>query len=272
MTNIDIIPENQVTVPVFVPGVEPVIPEIRPMPEKLDRRIKKLIDGTIGPVPWYWNTFPEMKDREGNRYHWKFHGTEGKFAYVVSLSRTDDGEAVRLAPGSYARPFYLPPARLGIWFTNHFSGSAPTMELACFDLEALFPYPLLKLPDRFNDARVMFYALTKPVAQFCFPMYLEEGTHKIDVPKEFYGPDELLLVGSYEGEAAAAIFELHPREGTVKVLPQKWFTAKDADIGYQWITRVVRDPKTGRLYGDGIRLSRFKLSEDGCHLEKWWPD
>ena len=54
--------------------------------------------------------------------------------------------------------------------------------------------------------------------------------------------------------------------GEVEVLPQKWFTGDAFDLGYQWITRVVRDSRTGRLVGDGIRISDFVLAADGMTL------
>ena len=53
------------------------------------------------------------------------------------------------------------------------------------------------------------------------------------------------------------------------MLPQTWFTAGKYDIGYQWITRVTRDPATGRILGGGIRIGNFELAEDGMGLERW---
>jgi hypothetical protein len=55
----------------------------------------------------------------------------------------------------------------------------------------------------------------------------------------------------------------------VTVLPQNWFTANKFDIGYQWITRVSRDPATGRIIGGGIRIGSFELTENGMGLERW---
>jgi hypothetical protein len=55
----------------------------------------------------------------------------------------------------------------------------------------------------------------------------------------------------------------------VQVLPQRWFTANKYEIGRQWIARVVRDPETQRLLGDGVRMGTFQLTEDGCDVEAW---
>jgi hypothetical protein len=70
-------------------------------------------------------------------------------------------------------------------------------------------------------------------------------------------------------DPAFALFVFYPHAGLVEVLPQKWFTAAQYDLGYQWITRAARDPESHRIVGDGIRIGSFLLEEDGCRLERW---
>ena len=48
--------------------------------------------------------------------------------------------------------------------------------------------------------------------------------------------------------------------GTYELFPQDWFNSANLD-GYQWVTRVARDPQTGRIHGDGIRISPFVLDD-----------
>ena len=102
---------------------------------------------------------------------------------------------------------------------------------------------------------------------------LTAGTHAVEVPPEFRGIDELLLVGSYPSasndDAACAVLVLHPKAGEVTVLPQTWYTANKCDLGYQWITRVTRDPATSRIIGGGIRIPNFELTADGTNVERW---
>jgi hypothetical protein len=79
--------------------------------------------------------------------------------------------------------------------------------------------------------------------------------------------DELLilcassLAGPYPGPERSdlALLLARPREGTARILPQDWFNAGGYDYGYQWVTRVARDPRTGRIHGDGIRIGPFVL-------------
>jgi hypothetical protein len=93
------------------------------------------------------------------------------------------------------------------------------------------------------------------------------------VPEQFRSLDELLLVSSRPArnrdDAACNVYVLYPQAGLVQVLPQRWFTATQYDVGRQWISRVARDPASHRLIGDGVRMGAFELSEDGCDLAEW---
>jgi len=141
----------------------------------------------------------------------------------------------------------------------------------CFDPGQLTAFPLRDVAGWFKQSPDRIYSATAPLAEVEISSRLTAGPHAVEVPEEFRGLDELLLVGSYPeaSNAACAIFVLHPPAGEVTVLPQTWFTAGKYDIGYQWITRVTRDPATGRILGGGIRIGNFELAEDGMGLERW---
>jgi hypothetical protein len=102
---------------------------------------------------------------------------------------------------------------------------------------------------------------------------LAGGMQKIGVPDAFRDVDEILLISSYPArmktDAAAAIFVLYPQAGLVEVLPQKWFTAAQYDVGPQWISRVARDPMTHRIVGEAVRIGTFELGDDGCDVATW---
>jgi len=125
----------------------------------------------------------------------------------------------------------------------------------------------------FKRSQDRIYSATAPLAEMEISSRLTTGTHAVEVPPEFRGLEELLLIGSYPAasndDAACAILVLHPRAGEVTVLPQIWYTANKCDVGYQWITRITRDSLTGRIIGGGIRIRDFELTEDGKRLERW---
>lgn len=162
----------------------------------------------------------------------------------------------------------MPESRLGIWCPE-----PGYLRVMCFDPDQLAAFPLRDVAGWFKRSQDRIYSATAPLAELELSSRLAAGTHAVDVPAEFRDIDELLLVGPYPAtsnvDAACAILLLHPRAGEVTVLPQTWFTANKCDIGYQWITRVTRDPATGRIIGGGIRIRNFELTEDGMGLEKW---
>lgn len=67
--------------------------------------------------------------------------------------------------------------------------------------------------------------------------------------------------GPQFGHGNLALMLLNPASGTLQLYPLDWFNDGRVDLGYQWVTRVARDPKTGRIHGDGIRIGPFSLDE-----------
>jgi hypothetical protein len=76
----------------------------------------------------------------------------------------------------------------------------------------------------------------------------------------------LLAEGPAPREAATSIYVWQPATGTVDVIPLTWFREDTNDLGYEWITRVMRDPTTGHIFGDGIRVAPFELDAQGTPL------
>jgi hypothetical protein len=85
--------------------------------------------------------------------------------------------------------------------------------------------------------------------------------------------DELLVPTSYkpmsDDDPAFAVFVLYLQAGLVEVLPQKWFTAAQYQVGKQWISRAARDQASHRIFGECFGAGTFLLEEDGCHLAEW---
>jgi hypothetical protein len=162
----------------------------------------------------------------------------------------------------------VPESRLGIWCPE-----PGYLRLLCFDPDQLAAFPLHDVAGWFKQSQDRVYSATAPSTEMEISSRLTAGTHAVDVPPEFRGMDELLLIGSYPASskdaASCAILVLHPSAGEVTVLPQTWFTADKFDIGYQWITRATRDPATSRIIGGGIRIRDFELTEDGMRVERW---
>ena len=238
------------------------------MPELNAARLRELIKQTVGPVPWYWQTFPSIRSLSGQRFVWTHQGDQGPLAYVVTFALEQEPEKPRLALNTYCRPFLVPPHYLGIWCPE-----GRNLRFTCFDPDQLKAFDLSEIAAWFKQSSDRIYAATPPLAEFEVPVAFPAGTHKISVPQELATVEELIVPTSYKAmshdDPAFALFAVSLRAGLVEVLPQKWFTAAQYDVGPKWIPRAVRDPESHRLIGECFGVGTFLLEEDGCRLERW---
>jgi len=231
-------------------------------------RLRDLLANTVGPTPWYWKTFPALKSVSGRRFVWTHHGEQGPLSYIVSLSIEHEPNKPRLALNTYCRPFLVAPSHLGIWCPE-----GRSIRLTCFDLDLMKAFDFAEIAGWFKPSAERIFAATAPIADFEVPLARPAGMHNIDVPPEFRSVDELIVPTSYPAKSsddpAFALYVFYPQAGLLEVLPQKWFTASQYDVGHQWITRAARDPESYRIFGEGFRMGSFLLEEDGCRLDKW---
>jgi hypothetical protein len=231
-------------------------------------RAKKILSAAVGPAPWYWQTFPNIQSQSRQRFVWTHHGTEGPVAHLVTLGLEQEAATVRLALNTYCRPFLLAPNFLGVWCPE-----GRNIRLACFDPDQLKAFDVAEVAGWFKQSSERIYSATAPIADFEIPLSLTAGTHKIETPSEFSTIDELIVPTSYkpmtQDDPAFALFVFYLQAGLVQVLPQKWFTAAQYQIGQQWITRAARDPESQRILGECFGVGTFLLEEDGCRLAEW---
>jgi hypothetical protein len=230
-------------------------------------RLREELAHTIGPAPWYWKTFPAVTSPSGQRLVWTYHGESGPLAYLVSLGLEQEPDRPRLALNTYTRPFFVPPAHLGIWCPE-----GPNIRLVCFDPDQLKAFDLGEIAGWFKQSSERIYASTPPLADFEVPATLPSGINKVEVPAAMQAVDELIAPTSYSAygeDAAMALFVFYLHAGLVEVLPQKWLTTDNTDVSHQWITRAARDSESHRIFGDGIKMGSFMLGDDGCSLERW---
>jgi hypothetical protein len=237
------------------------------MAEISSSRLLDILSNTTGPTPWYWKSFPAVNSVAGKRFVWSHHGEQGPLGYVVSLGLENEPERPRLALNTYCRPFLVPPAALGIWCPE-----GRGIRFVCFEPDQLKAFDLAEIAGWFKQSSERIYAATAPVAEF-EAVDLGASTHKIEVPPELQTVDELIVPASYPAKSnddpAFALYVFYPRAGLVEVLPQKWFTASQYDVGKKWITRATRDPSSHRILGECFGVGSFLLEEDGCRLERW---
>lgn len=238
------------------------------MPGMDAARARKILSETVGPAPWYWQTFATFHSHSGQRFVWAHHGTEGPVAHLVTLGLAQQADTVRLALNTYCRPFLVSAKALGIWCPE-----GRNIRMVCFDPDQLKAFDVAEVAGWFKQSSERIYSATAPIADFEIPLSLTAGTHKIEMPSVFSTIDELIVPTSYKpmtpDDPAFALFVFYLQAGLVEVLPQKWFTAAQYQVGQQWITRAARDPESHRILGECFGAGTFLLEEDGCRLAEW---
>jgi hypothetical protein len=231
-------------------------------------RAKKILSHSIGPAPWYWETFPLFRSFSGQSLVWTHHGTEGALAHLVTLGLRQEPDKIRIALNTYCRPFVVGSQLLGIWCPE-----GRNIRLTCFDPDQLKAFDLAEVAGWFKQSSDRIYAATPPIADFETPLTLGPGMHKIDVPKELAIVDELIVPTSYKAlsddDPAFALFVFYLQAGLLEVLPQKWFTSAQYRVGQEWIPRAARDPESHRIVGECFGVGTFLLEEGGCRLASW---
>lgn len=231
-------------------------------------RLRELVRLAVGPAPWYWQTFRSVSGTSGQHFTWTHHGNDGPLGYLVSLAAEHEPDNPVLALNTYCRPFPIGNDLLGIWCPE-----GQNLRFVCFDPGTLQPFDLAEVAGWFKQSSDRIYSATAPVAEFQIRLALTPGNHQIDVPNEFELVQEMIVPTSYKAmsndEPAFALFVVSPCTKQVEVLPQKWFTASQYEIGRQWIPRAARDDETGRIAGECFGVGQFLLEEDGCRLERW---
>lgn len=100
---------------------------------------------------------------------------------------------------------------------------------------------------------------------------LTDGQHRISFPSPFQQLNELLVLAHSTAPPPAErhllmhlrIWAIQPAAGTIEVIPQDWYNDSDIDFGYQWVTRLARDPHSRRIIGEGFRIDPFELDDSG---------
>jgi hypothetical protein len=175
-------------------------------------------------------------------------------------------DAPCFVPGFYT---YLARANAESLFAWR-STLAGAVDVRVYHVTQLEPVDPLVDPDNKRDV------VLRRASELVHMPRLAPGTHHGFEARTLVDFQELLLLASWPSESdsdpALAIYSWEPASGAVTVTPQPWISAATHDLGYEWVTRVVRDPNTGRIVGDGVRLGAFELEGDDMTIRQWFTD
>jgi hypothetical protein len=123
--------------------------------------------------------------------------------------------------------------------------------------------------DALMEMNFPFFQIGGEVGWNQIPLNLTVGRNEFDFPEEFRQVEELLLIAQADSDVewTLALYSIRPKENVINVIPQEWY--EEMDAGYQWPTRVARDPVTNRIFMEGNRIGKFVLDESGRQIDKW---
>ncbi len=241
-----------------------------------------VLDHAPGPSPWYLLAGHEGIPSRFGELTWHSAGTEPPAAGKVLL-RAETG-APRAILGFYCYVRRLDAPRFLLWYVEPKLWvdklvAKSALRLCILDADRL--EPIADVSTAMRDMAVSdtcAYWRGGLVAEASIGTDLTEGTHHVALPTELGGVEELLLLvhstaagcfSNYVNRMHLTLWIVRPNAQSIEVIPQDWFNQGDYDFGHQWPTRMARDPDSGRIIGEGIRLGVFELDESARQVSQW---
>lgn len=233
-------------------------------------RIFSLLETAPGPTPWYSTRYPPLKSASGETLRWSL-GSHSHRGVVLTSSLSDKN--IVMALGHESTIISLDDRR----FVVHFLAGSPEKPIATrfllYDSTTLARFKdsfweLRKIRQENKETQLGVLSKTKPLSSFDIPAGLEPGTRNFVFPSNLKFVEEILalgLISRYKG----GIYFMWPKQEKLSVASLDWFNEGDWDFGYQWITSIKRDPKTGNILGEGFRMGIFVLDPTGNRLLGW---
>lgn len=217
----------------------------------------QILDEAPGPTPWYIAAGTRQIPSNRGLLTWWDATSGAKQGGGKKALTTPDGKALALF-NYYCHVKLLDHRRLLAWTTN--TPYPPNLVyFRVLDIDQLVAIQDVENACGEMDASgLRWLAMGGDVASITVPVNLEAGTTLWEFPPQMHVLDELLILCH---GTETSLWIIRPREGAVDVYPQDWFNHGDYDFGYQWLTRVARDPETGEIVGDGIRMEFFVLDD-----------
>lgn len=240
---------------------------------------KSIYFSTPGPTPWYAECRASAICDKSREWTWEFPKVKGLEG--ITWLRDAAGE-VRLILDFQCYVQTLDDGWALIWVSvgrsSNYPAPRPVIRFLLIGLDRL---AVISAPEessiRMRKEKSPIFFEAEEYDIFECPTTYPEGEFSVAVPEAFERLPEVLALADFGPEDSQsngynqmyrAIFVVNFSEGSISVVPQDWFNQGSFDFGYQWVTRVQRDEKTGLIVGEGIRISSFTLNSTGKQLRK----
>jgi hypothetical protein len=223
-----------------------------------------VLDSAPGPTPWHVRRAGSLVPG----FTWTDAGPSSAAAGIVVLAGPH-GPVLILDFHNYV--LSIDPETLLVWHQRHEAHAPATapVVLRTFGLRTLQPLrgDLKTLCADMRRGRAPFLSAAPPACEFPLPTTIVDERQHVTFPGALRAIPELLILchssaihsrGDFDN---LALMVASPRKGWYELFPQDWFNNGGFDYEYQWVKRVARDPRTGRIHGDGTRIDPFVLDE-----------
>ena len=243
-------------------------------------RLRGLSSSAPGPTLWGVVSLPPFDGSDGLELRWR------KSDHAIVLGNGERREDYLAAGfGCYVLP--LTRDQLCLWYHASTETAAPATSLfrrhvfrgrrhlkfhglRLILIGTSLLKPLTTIPDlegRRKTGNPPVEFVSGLVAETEFPIPGRIGKFAHQFPDAMHSIRELLVLGSVlDRPRSQGIYVMKPREGTIEVLPMDWWNNGDYDFGYEWVTKIARDPNTRNIVGEGVRILPFLLDQSGNFL------
>jgi len=236
-----------------------------------------------GPSPWY--LVGNNLQFEGFKTEW-LSGDNYIKAQVIPIKNAYTGTTILSLNGEVKLIFYFQcyvlkhsDNQIVIWYeqTDEKSNSDLKIKVVLMDVTKLKTISNLNaIAQSLNQNTKIGWQGEGLISEFEFSKNQGIGTHSIEVSDPIKHINEILFFAranalpSESNASRTAIYKVDFAKGFLTTVPQEWYNKGDFDFGYEWPTRVKREPVSGRVYGSGIRMRSFLLSDDLRTIDRWY--
>jgi hypothetical protein len=225
-----------------------------------------LFDRIPGPSPWYLRkNAPAVKG-----FRWQPAEPNHPAAGGKTLLVGPDGPVAALSFYNYVMA--LDESTLLVWNQGlGLTEVAPSEPVRLFVIEPNRLRPLDSdlnvLFERMKTQKELVALGGNTSAEMSLSTRVVDEELKAEFPEPLQSVEELLIlchssgIATERGSVDLALLVAHPRRSEYRLYPQDWFNTAGLDYGYQWVTRVARNPQTGQIHGEGIRIEPFILDD-----------
>jgi hypothetical protein len=236
----------------------------------------ELLNRAPGPSPWYPHQFGAPIDTQWGRASWV--SSDGDLYASGKIVLEAPGGAL-LVLGMYN--WVMPLGKRLVLWQQDYRQQGPTAPVKIIVLDVDLLEPIADLPTAVASvpARGGYYipcdkaivartelqtTQAQTLLNHVFPSTLQELSELLILVDSSSIQEKVDALHMNRGLLIA-----YPARRVFEIVPQDWYNKGRWDFGYQWPTRVARDPSSSRIVGDGIRMGVFRLDEKNRNVEEW---